>query len=89
MRFKLRQNHLLIVSAAYILYLGMQGQLNLYIHPRYIAFTVIMSIIALWLLMNNDKSNEPVASKNDHGSHSLAKAVPIVLVLSVALVLTL
>lgn len=52
MRFKWLSGHWLAVFAGltitlYSLWLALHGKLSLYVHPRYIVFTVIMSVLAL------------------------------------------
>ncbi|HIA91715.1 TPA: TIGR03943 family protein [Candidatus Saccharibacteria bacterium] len=47
------QSTLLYVATAYVLYLGFNDQLRLYIHPRYIGFTVALSLAALVVLLSN------------------------------------
>lgn len=53
MRFKPSQLQtvILLTSTTYIAYLGVTKQLTLYIHPRYVAFTIIMAAMALLLLV--------------------------------------
>lgn len=55
MRFKVVRSEtaILLVSATYITYLGLTQQLTLYIHPRYVTFTMIMAAAALLLLVLN------------------------------------
>jgi len=52
MRFKL-QSVVLIAVSLYIIQLNINGELDLYIHPRYIVFTVFMASIGFALLVVN------------------------------------
>lgn len=87
MRFKFKlavQSVVLIVVALYVLHLGVSDDLNLYIHPRYIVFTVSMALISLVLLTTHFVSERE--QKHDHASSRLA-SVPLAAVLVFALFL--
>lgn len=54
MRFRASfQSIVLIVASLYIVHLGINNNLDLYIHPRYINFTITMALIGLLLLSIN------------------------------------
>ncbi len=62
--------YMLLIASVYVLYLWISGQLDLYIHPRYIIFTGVAAVITLVLSMvyisNNDRDpSEIVLSKID------------------------
>ncbi len=59
-------NSILLVVTSYILYLGFTDQLNFYIHPRYIVFTVVMSVVALILLLLNSYFSTTEDSEHNH-----------------------
>ena len=82
-RSSLQANVLLIIST-YILYLGVRQDLDLYIHPRYIVFTIVLAGIGFIMT-----SLYAVKSKNtaehDHGSKMLL--VPLFFLLAAGLLL--
>ena len=86
MRFKLSafESITIIATASYVLYLGALNDLDLYLPPRYVVFTVAMSIIALLItLIRPGKTRDH--SKDD--SPASIGTLPLVLVLVVALLL--
>ncbi len=86
MRFKENlQSVVLLISSVYILYLGANGSLGLYIHPRYIAFTLIMSVAAL-LLVSFHSTNLKQHKSNSH-SGTLISIAPLCLILLFAVLL--
>ena len=82
MRFKNAniENVALLIIATYVLYLGFSGQLNLYIHPRYIVFTVVMALACLVIMLSSNSA---------HRSHKLnhASLIPLVIVVAVGVFL--
>lgn len=76
------RDFVLLVSAVYVLHLGVAGKLNLYIHPRYILFTTAMTIIILFMLFiqNNKESSFEEESKSKFW------LFPLVLILITAII---
>ena len=53
----------LFLSTIYVLFLGYSDDLDLYIHPRYIVFTIVMSLLCLALVLGSHFLNRPHATK--------------------------
>jgi putative membrane protein len=87
MRFKNTDVQALVMlgAATYVTYLGLTDQLNLYIHPRYIVFTVVMAVIGVVVALF--AAYYP-AKKDDHKhKSSILKLLPLMLVMVTAIVL--
>lgn len=88
MRFNIKENisitrTLLIAVSIYIVFLGVQGDLDRYIHPRYIIFTIVMAAIAAFVFI----FHTPERSGHSH-THSLGLGIiPLLVVVGLALVL--
>ena len=72
---------LLIIAATSVLYLGFRDQLSLYIHPRYIVFTIAMTAIGLIMVLLSEISSE---AKHEHNKQPIL-VVPIALLLGFSL----
>lgn len=84
MRFKgSLETFVLILVAIYILHLGFTGDLNLYIHPRYVVFTYVMAFLGLIVLAVHHLfySSE---KQHSHGT-KLRTMLPLALVVGFAL----
>ena len=57
---------MLLVAAVYILSLGIMRDLDLYIHPRYVVFTLVMSAICATLAVHHFV----MSTKHPHGNHN-------------------
>jgi uncharacterized repeat protein (TIGR03943 family) len=87
MRFKQHiRLTILAMATSYVLYLAYQNQLNLYIHPRYIVFTTILSVLGLLLTLLDSYYTRPEVKDHAH-SHSRILYVPLFLLLAMALLL--
>ena len=71
----------LFISAIFVLYLGFNEQLNLYIHPRYIFFTIVMSAIGLGILMVGLKNKQKIEA---HDTSKLS-SLPLMIILTAAI----
>lgn len=85
MRFRMPSyGTLVLMTATYVTYLGVRGQLVLYIHPRYVVFTAVLSGIGVLLtLMDGHYSQD--ASHQEHGNKLLY--VPLLFLLVGAVLL--
>lgn len=73
---------ILAISAIYVLLLGHQGDLDLYIHPRYILFTRAFALICLAVLVVN------TAMSRTEATHKMGlSTLPILMVLLFAVLL--
>lgn len=80
----------LIVMAAYVLYLGISKDLDYYIHPRYIRFTVGMGALCLTLgavsFVQARKVNDKHKHNHDDAANPVALAATgIIVILALAL----
>ncbi len=84
MRFKKLplQQFVIALSATYILQLAINNRLIFYIHPRYIIFTITLSIICLAIALADYTINKPLSEKVLKLSN-----LPILIILLVALFL--
>ena len=88
MRFKFSHTTVLLTVATYVLYLGVRGDLDLYIHPRYIVFTIVMATIGGAVLFINGLSNATHDDSDTHiGDRSWLMLVPLIVLVSAALIL--
>jgi putative membrane protein len=73
----------LLSSAIFILYLGFNEKLNLYIHPRYIFFTTVISAIGLVVIIMGLKR------KQRHEPHEGSKlsSLPLIIILGAAILI--
>ncbi|HKU35691.1 MAG TPA: TIGR03943 family protein [Paenarthrobacter sp.] len=60
---------LVLVGLTATIWLGITGQLVLYIHPRYIVFTIIMAVIAAVLALAAFVLAPAAEDGHDHGGH--------------------
>lgn len=74
----------LLLATTFVVYLGLTGQLTLYIHPRYVIFTVVMAAIGLFLLLVNSVS-EP--HHHDPHPHSRMTIVALAFLLTTGILL--
>lgn len=74
---------MLSMTALYVLQLGISDKLNLYIHPRYIIFTLVMSLLCLIVL---GLSHYFTVEKDSHHSSKLLY-IPLVFLLTSALLI--
>ena len=81
-RLKLEQITLLS-AAAYVLFLGIEGELDLYIHPRYIMFTIVMSAIGLALVL----ADMYYSKKSKHTDRARLTLLPLLIVLVAGILL--
>lgn len=72
----------MVTSSVYVLALGVKGDLDLYIHPRYIFFTAGMSVVCLVLLLLNQAKH--TAHSNESHSKNL---LPLIVLLLFAIAL--
>ena len=77
-----KQAFVLVISGVYVLFLGFTKKLNLYIHPRYITFTVVFAAIALGLVLYS--SFNTAKPSHSHKSSRIS-LLPIFIILGVAL----
>ncbi len=79
------QTLVLFVAAAYVLHLGITDALALYIHPRYIPFTITMSVIGIVVILADAWTQK----KRDNHNHHAGKLsmLPLAVVLGAAVVL--
>lgn len=83
MRFKM-QSLILLAFASYITYLGLTEQLNLYIHPRYIDFTKILTLVGLVLTVIAIQFEKGEGHRH---SPNMLTLFPMLLVLVLAIIL--
>ena len=86
MRFRIRSS-IMLIAATFVLYLGIKGQLDLYIHPRYIVFTLVLSAIALFVTLVHEfylANNKTKAHDNATATIAL---IPLFFLLGAAVVL--
>ncbi len=74
---------ILLIAVVFVLYLGVNQQLNLYIHPRYIVFTVVMAVFGLVALLVGTKSKQ---SAHGHTANALS-LMPLAIILGAALLI--
>lgn len=79
----------LIISAACIAQLALASQLTLYIHPRYILLTIILTCICLVVLIAHSFMHPAADQTHSHrrGFMSVISFIPLCLVLCAALIL--
>lgn len=77
------QSYTLLATAVYVAYLAVTRQLDLYIHPRYIIFTITLSILCILVVLAASMSHrtKPDHSHNEFGLSTL----PLLLLLVLAL----
>ena len=71
----------LLISAVYVIYLGVRSQLDLYIHPRYVFFTITMSVIGLAVLLLNAYLSKD-SDQHEHKQSKLLYLPMLFLILS-------
>lgn len=86
MRFR-HQLALLFSAAVYILYLGARDQLDLYIHPRYINFTLTMSVIGALVIAYAYYNQSKKITKNNKKLTLKMQDIPLLFIVFVAIVL--
>ena len=85
MRFKLTNDGLfMLITALSILLIGLQDKLLVYIHPRYVVFTIVLCLAAVIVVL----LSAFFYKKNIHAHrHSLISLVPLVVLVSAILLL--
>lgn len=78
MRFNLPPSRIIIllIVSSYVVYLGFTSQLNLYIHPRYVIFTFVMSLISLFVTFIDGYFINDYSKKTKH-NHKDSKLILI------------
>jgi len=85
MRYKIVFERLILIAiAVYVIHLGVNSNLNLYIHPRYIIFTFALSVIALGMLTLDSVLNTQTRT---HKQSSKLSNLPLILMVGFALFL--
>lgn len=74
----------LLMTTTYVLYLAIQQQINLYIHPRYIVFTFVLAAIGLVLTVIDSYLADHGAKKHSH-LESKVLYVPLFVLIGAAL----
>lgn len=85
MRFKLTTDGLfMLITALSILLIGLQDKLLVYIHPRYVVFTIVLCLAAIIVVL----LSAFFYKKNIYTHrHSLISLVPLILIVSAILLL--
>jgi uncharacterized repeat protein (TIGR03943 family) len=89
MRFKLpikEKNIVLLIVSSYVLYLGVNSQLNLYIHPRYIVFTFLLSAVGLIITLMDTFYNKNI-NIHEHNKTKNIYKLPLYFIIVLALLI--
>lgn len=74
----------LLIACLYVVLLGMDSKLDLYIHPRYILFTIILAATGLVILLADTAAT---SDKHGHEHVRFSSLIPLYILLSAALLL--
>lgn len=69
------EKSMLIAVATYVIFLGYQENLDLYIHPRYVLFTIVLSVVGLAVVLLGTRGTQSGTTKRaamneDHAYHT-------------------